>query len=118
MMTALGGTIRSLIGVYCQRRTLSIYLILYLVVLACAFPFLADGLKDYIAYLGTTFFSLSVWFKDSFIWHRVFAFAHQISWMLAFILLGSYGGLVLIFIMFSSNVVGTVRYILGNKRHL
>ena len=78
-------------------------------------PFLGSELKDLFAAIGTVFFSLSVWFKHDFLIHRAFAFAHQLSWTFAFILLGSYGGLALILVMFCSNIVGTTRYILKRR---
>lgn len=115
MLTALGGTIRSLMAIYAPRKALGIYLVLYILALIAVFPFIGDGLKDYIAVAGTTFFCFSVWFKENFLAHRFFAFMHQISWIIAFILLGSYGGLALISVMFFSNIIGTGRYILKQR---
>ena len=112
MVTALGGTIRSLMAIYAPRKALGAYLILYTILVIALAPVLGEGIKDVFAVIGTTCFCLSVWYKQNFLIHRAFAFGHQICWIVAFILLGSYGGLALISIMFLSNVIGTGRYIL------
>ena len=117
LVTAVGGTIRSLIAVYCSKKVLKSYLIFYVLVVLAVFPFLLDGVKDYFAMAGTIFFSLSVWLKEKFIWHRIFAFGHQFSWIIAFTLLESYGGMALISFMFISNLIGTGRYLLTKKRN-
>ncbi len=83
---------------------------------AVALVFLGDDFKEFIAFIGAGFFSLSVLFKHNFIWHRIFAFCHQICWVAAFTLLGSFGGLALITFMFVSNIIGTTRYLI-NQRH-
>ncbi len=117
LVTSVGGVIRSLVAVYAPKKVLGYYLALYMVVLLSLFPFLMDGIKDYFAVVGTTCFCLSVWFKEKYIMHRIFAFAHQFSWIIAFALLGSYGGLALVSFMLLSNVIGTGRY-LFNKRNV
>ncbi len=115
LITAIGGTFRSLIAVYLSKRSLGLYLIMYLVVLVAAYFLLSSGLKEAFAVFGTLSFSLSVWFKESFLWHRGFAFCHQLSWIAAYVLLESYGGLALMIFMFASNAIGTSRYLLNQK---
>lgn len=115
LMTAIGGTIRSLIALKCPRKTLLIYLLAYLAVIIPVFLFFGEGLQDYMVLIGTSFFCASVFAKEKFLWHRAFAFGHQLCWIIAFYLLGSYGGFALIIFMFISNITGTGRYVLANK---
>jgi len=103
------------VAIKTSKKFLSFYLIFYTILILIIAPFLGSELKDLFAAIGTVFFSLSVWFKHDFLIHRAFAFAHQLSWTFAFILLGSYGGLALILVMFCSNIVGTTRYILKRR---
>jgi len=65
--------------------------------------------------VGTCFFSLSFLMKHNFLAHRLFALGHQVSWLIAFIILGSFGGLALIAFMLISNSIGTGRYLLGKR---
>ena len=115
MLLAGGGLLRSIIALKFSHRTLLIYLAFYMFLLGVALLFIGDDFKDYIAFLGTSFFSLSVIFKQKFIWHRMFAFAHQACWIAAFIMLGSFGGLALISFMFISNAIGTTRYLINQR---
>ena len=118
MIMAMGSTIRSIVALKCSRRVLGLYLLFYVFGLLILLNFMAEGTKDYVAMIGTIAFSLSVWMKDKFITHRLFAFVHQLCWMVAFILLGSYGGLSFIAIIFISNAIGTGRYLMNNKENI
>ena len=115
MMMALGSTIRSFIALKCSRKILGYYLIFYVLMIVIAMPFLAEGIKDYFGVVGTLAFCVSVWMKENFILHRMFAFAHQTCWIIAFIFLGSYGGLAFTVFIFVSNVIGTGRYLWTQK---
>lgn len=91
MMIAIGGTLRSAIAVKCPKKILVIYLIAYLTFITACLYFIGDEFKDYMAVIGTFCFSFSTLMKHHFLWHRAFAFCHQVCWFIAFILLGSYG---------------------------
>ena len=91
MIIAMGSTIRSVVALKCSRKILGLYLLFYIFGALLLLTFMAEGPKDYFAMVGTIAFSFSVWMKDNFIVHRLFAFAHQLCWMVAFLLLGSYG---------------------------
>ena len=116
MIIAMGSTVRSVIALKFSRKILGMYLVFYVLGALILLAFMGEGVKDYCAMGGTIAFSFSVWMKDKFIIHRLFAFVHQILWIIAFALLGSYGGLALTFLIFISNLIGTGRYLL-NKRH-
>ncbi len=118
ILIAIGGTIRSIVTIRFSRKILKIYLVLYTLTIFCAFPFLGQGLMDVMGVVGTCFFSLSVLMKHHFIVHRLFALGHQICWVGALSILGSFGGLALIIFMLVSNVIGTGRYLFRRQNSL
>lgn len=115
ILISIGGTLRSIISLQFSRKILKIYLAIYMLAVVCAFPFLGEGLRDIMGVIGTGFFSLSVLMKHNFIVHRLFALGHQLSWIGALSILGSFGGLALILFMLTSNVIGTGRYLLKKR---
>lgn len=115
MITAIGGTFRSLIAVYGSKRLLQVYIAVYLIVVSVCVYILAQAVEDYLTLVGTVFMCLSVLYQERFVLHRLFAFGHQSFWTAVFILIGSWPGLVLILCMMGSNVTGFARYCLEEK---
>ena len=115
LFTAVAGSLRSIIALKCKRKTLGFYLLFYAVALMGAFFFLEGGVKDFFGLIGSILFCLSIWFKDNFITHRLYAFGHQMCWIVAYIFLQSYGGFFFMSLIFLSNLVGTGRYLVNQQ---
>lgn len=115
MMIAAGSIFRSVVAIKFSYRILVVYIVAFLCLLASLLVIFDFGMREYIAFIGTLFFSASILSKENFLLHRAFAFGHQITWIGVFTMLGSYGGLALISFMLISNVIGTGRYVLGKR---
>ena len=115
IMIAGGSIVRSIIAIKCSYKILISYIAVYLLLLAASLLIFDFGLREYIAFIGTLFFSASILSKEKFFLHRGFLFGHQITWIIAFSLLGSYGGIALISFMLISNIIGTGRYFFNSK---
>ena len=111
-----GGMIRSILALKASYKILVIFIVFYMSALATALYVFDFGVREYIAFIGTVFFSASTLTKHHFLLHRAFALCHQISWIIAFTMLGSYGGLALILFLLASNIIGTGRYLYNRSR--
>lgn len=115
LIIAFGSIVRSLVALRCSRKILLIYLLFFVCFICASFLILPTGTKEIFALIGTTFFTVSVWMKERFIVHRLLAFVHQLNWIVAHGLLGSYGGLMLMAVLFISNLIGTGRYLFNQR---
>ncbi len=110
MMITLGAMCRNICGAWGSDRLMKVVIIFYVIFAWCMILFLGETIYEIGAALGTTFMSVAIWFRDRFYVYRLLAIGHQISWMILFVSLGSYSGVLMICITFVSNIVGIMRY--------
>lgn len=60
--------------------------------------------------IGATFLAFSNYFRDQFYKCRLMVIAHNIFWGVFLGIVGSYAGVITLFMILISNVIGTYRY--------
>lgn len=106
----LGAIIRDIAAVFWSRKTLITITLFYVAYVWSLILLLGVDIQDYLIGIGAIFLSLATFFRDHFWRHRLCALCNQSMWLVAFILMGSYGGIAQnIFIVFS-NIIGIIRY--------
>ena len=106
----LGSIIRDGVAIFGSRRALLITTLLYVVYAWGAIILFADNIQGYLMGIGTIFLSLATFFRDHFWRHRSFSMCNQGMWLLAFILMGSYGGIAQNILIIASNIIGMIRH--------
>lgn len=111
MMISLASLPRNLAAVYGTKRQLHIVLALFVVYIWLCTAFLAEDWMDLAPAIGSSFLAGAVFFRDRFWPYRLCMAGFQIFWFSFFMIIGSYPGVFLISLTFSSNVIGMGRYV-------
>lgn len=106
----LGAIFRDCAAVYGSRRVLLVTTIIYLAYAWAVIFLLGVNIQDYLIGIGTLFLSFSTFFRDYYRQHRLLSMCNQIMWLVAFILMGSYGGIAQNIFILSSNIIGIIRH--------
>ena len=116
LFIVLGSIIRDYIAIFGSRKTLLITTISYVIYAWGIIILFADSTHDYLIGVGTIFLSLATIFREHFWQHRFFSMCNQGIWFIAFVLMGSYGGIAQNIAIMTSNIIGMVRYSKSNKK--
>jgi len=119
MYVAFMGSVRDLFVAYGSKRTLYLFIVVYISIIWCATFIVAKTGVDYIPVVASTSATIGMLFRQNFVLSRAMVYVSQILWISFFWQIMSVPGAVGASVVIISNTVALRRYlVLQEKRRV